>query len=56
MDLVRCQLDDSLDVNLSFVFKDANGNHYFRIHHRYCLRLKDTSAVVLLAYLDRQPA
>jgi hypothetical protein len=52
MDLVRCVLDDSMDVNINFLQKNQLQQTYLRLYHRFCLRLMDPSAVVLLLFTD----
>jgi hypothetical protein len=54
MDLVRCVLDDSLDVNINFLQKNQLQQSYLRLYHRFCLRLMDSSAVVLLLFTDKR--
>jgi hypothetical protein len=53
MDLVRCKLDDSLDVNVNFLQKNQLQQTYLRVFHRFCLRLMDVSAVVLMIFTDK---
>jgi hypothetical protein len=55
MDIVRCVLDDSLDVNINFLQKNQLQQTYLRLYHRFCLRLMDSTAVVLLLFTDAQP-
>jgi len=52
MDLVRGQMDDGLDVSVTFNQKDQNERYRFRAVQRLALRLKDPTAVVLLLFLD----
>ncbi len=52
MDLVRGQMDDGLDVSVTFNQKDQNEQYRFRAVQRLALRLKDPTAVVLLLFLD----
>jgi hypothetical protein len=52
MDLVRGQMDDGLDVAVTFNQKDQNEQYRFRAAQRLALRQKDPSAVVLLLFLD----
>jgi uncharacterized linocin/CFP29 family protein len=52
MDLVRGQMDDNLDVSVTFNQRDANEQYRFRVVERFCLRLKDPTAVVLLLFVD----
>ena len=52
MDLVRGQMDDGLDVSVTFNQKDQNEQYRFRAAQRIALRLKDPTAVILLLFLD----
>jgi hypothetical protein len=52
MDLVRGQLDDGLDVSITFTQKDAQENYRFRGAQRLAFRLKDTTARILLLFVD----
>jgi hypothetical protein len=52
MDHVRGCMDDNLDVSVTFNQKDANEQYRFRVVQRFCLRLKDPTAVVLLLFMD----
>jgi uncharacterized linocin/CFP29 family protein len=52
MDLVRGLLDQDLDVATTYNQKDVNENYRFRVVERFALRLKDPTAVILLAFLD----
>lgn len=52
MDLVRGQMEDNLDVVVTFNQKDQNEQYRFRVVERFTLRLKDPTAVALLLFLD----
>jgi len=52
MDHVRGRLDDSLDAMVTCNQKDQNEQYRFRVKERFCLRLKDPTAVILLLFLD----
>jgi hypothetical protein len=52
MDHVRGRLDDSMDAMVTFNQKDQNEQYRFRVLERFCLRLKDPTAVILLLFLD----
>ena len=52
MDHVRGLLDQDLDVATTYNQKDVNENYRFRVLERFVLRLKDPTAVILLAFLD----
>jgi hypothetical protein len=52
MDLVRGQMEDNLDVVVTFNQKDQNEQYRFRVVQRFTLRLKDPTAVALLLFLD----
>jgi hypothetical protein len=52
MDLVRGQMDNELDAIVTFNQKDQNEQYRFRVVHRFALRLKDPTAVMLLLFLD----
>jgi hypothetical protein len=52
MDHVRGRMEDSLDVIVTFNQRDANEQYRFRVVERFCLRLKDPTAVCLLLFLD----
>jgi uncharacterized linocin/CFP29 family protein len=45
----------NLDVATTFNQKDVNENYRFRVLERFTLRLKDTTAVILLLFLDSAP-
>src|SRR5215472_3011050 len=51
MDHVRGKMEDNLDVIVTFNQKDANEQYRFRVVERFCLRLKDPTAVCLLVFL-----
>jgi len=46
-------MNDRLDVMVTFNQKDADEQYRFRVVERFCLRLKDPSAVVLLLFMDQ---
>jgi len=50
MDLVRGEMQDGEDVIVRFEQKDVDGNYRFRVVERFALRLKDLTAVVMLAF------
>jgi hypothetical protein len=52
MDIVRGHMEDNKDVIVTFNQKDANEQYRFRTVQRFALRLKDTTAVVLLLFMD----
>lgn len=52
MDLVRGQMDDGLDVSVTFNQKDQSEQYRFRAVQRLALRLKDPTAVILFLFLD----
>jgi hypothetical protein len=52
MDHVRGKMEDHLDVIVTFNQKDANEQYRFRVVERFCLRLKDPTAVCLLLFMD----
>ena len=52
MDLVRGRMDENLDVSVTFNQKDASEQYRFRVVERFCLRLKDPTAVALLLFMD----
>jgi hypothetical protein len=52
MDLVRGQMDDGLDVSVTFNQKDATEQYRFRAAQRHALRVKDSTAIILLVFLD----
>jgi uncharacterized linocin/CFP29 family protein len=52
MDLVRGRLHHDHEVVVAFEQKDVDGNYRFRVVERFALRLKDTTAVALLEFLD----
>jgi hypothetical protein len=52
MDHVRGRMDDHMDVIVVFNQKDANEQYRFRVVHRFALRLKDPTAVILLLFMD----
>jgi hypothetical protein len=51
MDHVRGRMDNQLDVMVTCNQKDANEQYRFRVVERFCLRLKDPSAVILLLFM-----
>jgi uncharacterized linocin/CFP29 family protein len=51
MDHVRGRMEDHLDVMVTFNQRDASEQYRFRVVERFCLRLKDPSAVVLLLFM-----
>jgi uncharacterized linocin/CFP29 family protein len=53
MDHVRGKMEDHLDVIVTFNQKDQNEQYRFRVVERFCLRLKDPSAVILLLFVDQ---
>jgi hypothetical protein len=53
MDLVRGRQDNNLDHMVKFNQKDANEQYRFRLTERFCLRLKEQTAVVLLLFMDQ---
>jgi uncharacterized linocin/CFP29 family protein len=53
MDHVRGKMEDNLDVIATFNQKDQNEQYRFRVVERFCLRLKDPSAVILLLFVDQ---
>jgi hypothetical protein len=52
MDHVRGKMEDHLDVIVTFNQKDANEQYRFRVVERFCLRLKDPTAVCLMLFMD----
>ncbi len=52
MDLVRGQMDDGLDVSVTYNQRDQIGQYRFRAVQRLALRLKDPTAVILFLFLD----
>jgi hypothetical protein len=52
MDHVRGRMDEHSDVVVTFNQKDQNEQYRFRVVERFCLRLKDPSAVILLLFMD----
>ena len=53
MDHVRGKMEDHLDVIVTFNQKDQNEQYRFRVVERFCLRLKDPSAVILFLFVDQ---
>jgi uncharacterized linocin/CFP29 family protein len=52
MDHVRGLMEDHLDVMVTFNQRDRDEQYRFRVVERFCLRLKDQTAVVVLLFMD----
>jgi hypothetical protein len=54
-DLVRGRMDNNLDNQFCPTQTDDSGDTRFRTSQRFCLRLKDTTAVIVFLFLDQPP-
>jgi uncharacterized linocin/CFP29 family protein len=53
MDHVRGRMEEKMDVIVTFNQKDANEQYRFRVVERFCMRLKDPTAVILMLFVDK---